>query len=145
MSLHKKKIQISFFNLQKKIGQSGGARQWRVCYQWGIPRLVLRKFKLFCVSTPKNQCIMHSKLFSFHFNYFNLYLYIFILGCLKYFLRFIYTLNGSTVREAFWAIWFDGKLLVVTHNLSQSLGKKFGLSSERLNEQEKGKEYIINK
>ena len=25
----------------EKIGQSGGASQWRVCYQRGLPRLVL--------------------------------------------------------------------------------------------------------
>ena len=23
------------------IGKSGGASRWRVCYQWGLPRLVL--------------------------------------------------------------------------------------------------------
>ena len=30
-----------FFSL-KKIGQSGGARRWRVCYQQGLPRVVER-------------------------------------------------------------------------------------------------------
>ena len=37
------------------------------------------------------------------------------------------------------------KLFVVTHNSSQSLGKKTGLSSERLNEQGKENEFMINK
>ena len=32
----------------KKIGQSGGASRWRVCYQRGLPRLVLAYFGLFC-------------------------------------------------------------------------------------------------
>ena len=32
-------IYIYFFNV-KKIGQSGGASRWRVCYQRGLPRLV---------------------------------------------------------------------------------------------------------
>ena len=27
-------------NTFKKIGQSGGASRWRVCYQWDLPRLV---------------------------------------------------------------------------------------------------------
>ena len=31
-----------FFCLRKKIGQSGGASRWRVCYQRGLPRLVLQ-------------------------------------------------------------------------------------------------------
>ena len=35
----KKRIHIYFFYL-KKIGQSGGASRWRVCYQWGLSRLV---------------------------------------------------------------------------------------------------------
>ena len=29
-----------FFFTLKKIGQSGGASRWRVCYQRGLPRLV---------------------------------------------------------------------------------------------------------
>ena len=33
----KSKTKLSF----KKIGQSGGASWWRVCYQRGLPRLVL--------------------------------------------------------------------------------------------------------
>ena len=32
---------------QNKIWQSGGASQWRVCYQRGIPRLVLIMIKIF--------------------------------------------------------------------------------------------------
>ena len=32
-------IFYSFFR-EKKIGQSGGASRWRVCYQRGLPRLV---------------------------------------------------------------------------------------------------------
>ena len=37
-------IYIFFFLLflRKKIGQSGGASQWRVCYQRGLPRLVFK-------------------------------------------------------------------------------------------------------
>ena len=31
---------IFFFFYVKKIGQSGGASRWRVCYQRGLPRLV---------------------------------------------------------------------------------------------------------
>ena len=31
----------SFFLILKKIGQGGGASRWRVCYQRGLPRLVL--------------------------------------------------------------------------------------------------------
>ena len=31
----------------KKIGQSGGASRWRVCYQRGLPRLVLNVFTSF--------------------------------------------------------------------------------------------------
>ena len=26
----------------KKVGQSGGANWWTVCYQWGLPRLVFQ-------------------------------------------------------------------------------------------------------
>ena len=33
--------------LQKKVGQSGGASRWRVCYQRGLPRLVFDKTELF--------------------------------------------------------------------------------------------------
>ena len=33
---------FEYLYLQKKIGQSGGASRWRVCYQRGLPRLVLR-------------------------------------------------------------------------------------------------------
>ena len=33
-------ILIFFFFYVKKIGQSGGASWWRVCYQRGLPRLV---------------------------------------------------------------------------------------------------------
>ena len=33
-------IYIYIFNLFKKNGQSGGASRWRVCYQWGLHRLV---------------------------------------------------------------------------------------------------------
>ena len=29
----------------EKIGQSGGASRWRVCYQRGLPRLVLKMFR----------------------------------------------------------------------------------------------------
>ena len=32
-----------FFFFLKKIGQSGGASRWRVCYQRGLPRLVSYK------------------------------------------------------------------------------------------------------
>ena len=32
---------FSSFLCKKKIGQSGGASRWRVCYQRGLPRLVL--------------------------------------------------------------------------------------------------------
>ena len=35
-----------FFYTTKNIGQSGGASQWRVCYQRGLPRLVYSPFKL---------------------------------------------------------------------------------------------------
>ena len=44
---HVKKINIFYekkHNLKiplKKIGQGGGASQWRVCYQRGLPRLVI--------------------------------------------------------------------------------------------------------
>ena len=31
---------MSFFYPEKKIGQSGEASRWRVCYQQGLPRLV---------------------------------------------------------------------------------------------------------
>ena len=31
-----------FFYPSEKIGHSGGSSQWRVCYQWGLPRLVLK-------------------------------------------------------------------------------------------------------
>ena len=33
--------QMLFFLSWKKIGQIGGASRWRVCYQWGLPCLVL--------------------------------------------------------------------------------------------------------
>ena len=33
---------IYIFFLRKKIGQSGGASRWRVCYQRGLPRLVFK-------------------------------------------------------------------------------------------------------
>ena len=40
----------------KKIGQSGGVRRGRVCYQWGLPRLVFfhehTQFIAGCVSFP---------------------------------------------------------------------------------------------
>ena len=35
-----------FENFFKKIGQSGGASQWRVCYQRGLPRLVFKESAL---------------------------------------------------------------------------------------------------
>ena len=42
MSHVKKKLHffVCFF-LHKKIGQSGGASRWRVCYQRGLPHLAL--------------------------------------------------------------------------------------------------------
>ena len=33
---------VQLVHIHKKIGQSGGASRWRVCYQRGLPRLVLR-------------------------------------------------------------------------------------------------------
>ena len=35
------KLLLLIFFTYKKNGQSGGASQWRVCYQRGLPRLVL--------------------------------------------------------------------------------------------------------
>ena len=35
--------------LQQEIGQSGGASRWRVCYQWGLPCLVLFVLKIYIV------------------------------------------------------------------------------------------------
>ena len=40
--IHKKK-------LQQKIGQSGGASRWRVCYQWGLPCLFLFVLQIYIV------------------------------------------------------------------------------------------------
>ena len=34
-------MQFFFFSSLKSIGQSVGAGQWRVCYQWGLPCLVI--------------------------------------------------------------------------------------------------------
>ena len=47
----KKKNLHFFYNTKKinnnnptqKIGQSGGANRWRVCYQRGLPRLVFKE------------------------------------------------------------------------------------------------------
>ena len=36
-----KKLHFFFFLHKKKFGQSGGASWWSVCYQRGLPRLVL--------------------------------------------------------------------------------------------------------
>ena len=36
-------------NPTTKIGRSGGASRWRVCYQWGLPCLVLFVFKIYIV------------------------------------------------------------------------------------------------
>ena len=33
--------------MSQKIGQSGGASRWRVCYQRGLPRLVFDKIEVF--------------------------------------------------------------------------------------------------
>ena len=41
-------INIFFLSL-KEIQQSGGASRWRVCYQWGFPRLVVFVFANFFV------------------------------------------------------------------------------------------------
>ena len=38
----KKIIKNIYFLSLKQIGQSGGASRWRVCYQRGLPRLVLK-------------------------------------------------------------------------------------------------------
>ena len=38
--LHNTKEKKLFFCILKKIGQSGGASRWTVCYQRGLPRLV---------------------------------------------------------------------------------------------------------
>ena len=40
-SEEKNKNKKLFLYTTKNIGQSGGASQWRVCYQRGLPRLVL--------------------------------------------------------------------------------------------------------
>ena len=42
---NKKKItNLKKWNFQNKIGKSGGAFRWRVCYQRGLPRLVSDDF-----------------------------------------------------------------------------------------------------
>ena len=43
-------------------GQSGGASQWRVCYQRGLPRLVQYPYALFHIS----DCTAESAKFSIH-------------------------------------------------------------------------------
>ena len=47
-----------FYSLEK-IGQSGAASRWRVCYQRGLPRLVIRSFAsllwVFELMTQQNQ------------------------------------------------------------------------------------------
>ena len=37
---------FKFFLRKQKIGQSGGASRWRVCYQRGLPRLVSRELNV---------------------------------------------------------------------------------------------------
>ena len=41
-------ILAMFFNVPKKIGQTGGASWWRVCYQRGLTRLVFTCHNLSC-------------------------------------------------------------------------------------------------
>ena len=51
ISLNKKKNKKKYTT--KNIGQSGGASRWRVCYQRGLPRLVLNVIQhLGQVQTP---------------------------------------------------------------------------------------------
>ena len=43
----------------KNIGQSGGASRWRVCYQWGLPYLVLTAamtIASICTPQPDYMC-----------------------------------------------------------------------------------------
>ena len=48
-----------FFTLHKKIGQSGGASRWRVCYQRGLPRLVYNQ------TMQRNTCSVQQCLLPF--------------------------------------------------------------------------------
>ena len=53
MSKKKKKLHFniffSSFFLRKKIGQSGGASRWRVCYQQGLPHIVFIHLAFFSI------------------------------------------------------------------------------------------------
>ena len=41
-TLNPKPEELGSWNFERKVGQSGGASQWRVCYQRGLPHLVFK-------------------------------------------------------------------------------------------------------
>ena len=41
---------VTFFLLLLLSGQSGEGYRWRVCYQWGLPRLVFGAMKIILVN-----------------------------------------------------------------------------------------------
>ena len=54
VTCHLSHVKKTLFHIKKKkkysvtkVGQSGGASRWRVCYQRGLPRLVFDKTELF--------------------------------------------------------------------------------------------------